>query len=96
MQHRLPGWPQTSAGLWKKTVTENFTSDPSSNAMNYVKFTVVMAAAVALKQCLEYRVSSPKRLMAFIGGNYLARVLSDDDPKDSPKLKGQDKVLETY
>ena len=63
MQHRLPGWPQASAGLWQKTVTENFTADQSSNAMNYVKFTVVMAAAVALKQCLEYRVSSLKRLM---------------------------------
>ena len=30
----------------KKVVKENFTSDPSSNAMNYVKFTVVMAAAL--------------------------------------------------
>ena len=64
MQHRLLGWPQASAGLRKKkTVKENFIADPSSNAMNYVKFTVVMAAAVALKEYLEYRVSSPKRLM---------------------------------
>ena len=64
MQHRLLGWPQASAGLRKKkTVKENFTADPSSNAMNYVKFTVVMAAAVSLKEYLEYRVSSPKRLM---------------------------------
>ena len=47
----------------KKTVKENFIADPSSNAMNYVKFTVVMAPAVALKEYLEYRVSSPKRLM---------------------------------
>ena len=37
----------------KKAVKENFTSDPSSNAMNYVKFTVVMAAAIALTQYLE-------------------------------------------
>ena len=37
----------------KKAVKENFTSDPSSNAMNYVKFTVVMAAAIALTQSLE-------------------------------------------
>ena len=35
----------------KKAVKENFTSDPSSNAMNYVKF--VMAAAIALTQYLE-------------------------------------------
>jgi len=27
----------------KKAVKENFTSDPSSNAMNYVKLTAVMA-----------------------------------------------------
>jgi len=37
----------------KKAVKENFTSDPSSNAMNYVKFTAVMAASIALKQYLE-------------------------------------------
>ena len=33
----------------KKVVKENFTSDPSSSAMNYVKFTAV----IALKQYLE-------------------------------------------
>ena len=37
----------------KKAVKENFTSDPSSNAMNYVKFTAVMAGSIALKQYLE-------------------------------------------
>ena len=37
----------------KKVVKENFTSDPSSNAMNYVKFTTVMAGRIALKQYLE-------------------------------------------
>jgi len=37
----------------KKVVEENFTSDPSSNAMNYVKFTAVMAGSIALKQYLE-------------------------------------------
>ena len=30
----------------KKTVKENFTADPSSNVMNYVKFTAVMAGAI--------------------------------------------------
>ena len=34
----------------KKAVKENFTSDPSSNAMNYVKLTAVMAGSIALKQ----------------------------------------------
>ena len=37
----------------KKTVKENFTADPSSNVMNYVKFTAVMAGSIALKQYLE-------------------------------------------
>ena len=37
----------------KKVVKENFTSDPSSSAMNYVKFTAVMAGSIALKQYLE-------------------------------------------
>jgi len=37
----------------KKVVKENFTSDPSNNAMNYVKFTATMAGSIALKQYLE-------------------------------------------
>ena len=37
----------------KKVVKENFTSDPSSSAMNYVKFTAVVAGSIALKQYLE-------------------------------------------
>jgi len=37
----------------KKVVKENFTSDPSSCTMNYVKLTAVMAGSIALKQYLE-------------------------------------------
>ena len=37
----------------KKVVKENFTSDPSSSAMNYVKFSIVMAGSIALRQYLE-------------------------------------------
>ena len=37
----------------KKATKENFTSDPSSNVMNYAKFTAVMAASIALKKYLE-------------------------------------------
>ena len=37
----------------KKVVNENFTSDPSSSAMYYVKFTAVMAGSIALKKYLE-------------------------------------------
>ena len=37
----------------KKVVKENFTFDPSSSAMNYVKFTAVVAGCIALKEYLE-------------------------------------------
>ena len=37
----------------KKIAKENFTPDPSSNVMNYVKFTAAMAASIALKKYLE-------------------------------------------
>ena len=37
----------------KKALKENLTSDPSSNIMNYVKFTAVMAGAIAAKKYLE-------------------------------------------
>ena len=37
----------------KKTLKENVTSDPSSSVMNYVKFTAVMAGAIAAKKYLE-------------------------------------------
>ena len=37
----------------KKVVKENFTSDPTSNVMNYVKFTAVMAGSIALKKYLD-------------------------------------------
>ena len=37
----------------KKVAKENFTSDPSSNMMNYAKFTAAMAGSIALKQYLE-------------------------------------------
>lgn len=33
----------------KKVVKENFTCDPSVSAMNYVKFTTIMADSIALK-----------------------------------------------
>ena len=37
----------------KNATKENFTSDPSSNVMNYAKFTAAMAASIALKKYLE-------------------------------------------
>ena len=44
-----------AAGLcWieKKVIKELMTSDPSSNLMNYVKFTFVMAGLIALEKYL--------------------------------------------
>ena len=37
----------------KKVAKEDLTSDPSSDIMNYVKFTVVMTGAIAAKKYLE-------------------------------------------
>ena len=37
----------------KKVVKENFTTDPSSNFMNYAKFTAVMIGSIAMKKYLE-------------------------------------------
>ena len=37
----------------KKVAKENFTSDPSSSPMNYVKFTAIMAGSIALEKYLE-------------------------------------------
>ena len=37
----------------KKVIKENLTPDPSSNIMNYAKFTVVMTGSIALKKYLE-------------------------------------------
>ena len=37
----------------KKVLKENVTADPSANAMNYLKSTAVMAAAIALRDYLE-------------------------------------------
>lgn len=54
-----------SAGLdWasKKIVKENLTADPSGSAMNYVKFTIVMSAAITLKQHLDDQKTLPQNV----------------------------------
>ena len=40
-------------GWISKKVVIDFINDPSSNVMNYAKFTAVMAASIALKNYLE-------------------------------------------
>ena len=37
----------------RKIIKEDLTKDPSASAMNYVKFTAVMAGSIALKKYLE-------------------------------------------
>ena len=49
----LTGFVAGIGWVAKKVVKENMTSDPSSNVMNYAKFTAVMAGSMALKQYLE-------------------------------------------
>ena len=49
----LTGLAASIGWVAKEAVKENFISDPSSNAMDYVKFTAVMARSIALKQYLE-------------------------------------------
>jgi len=43
----------------KKVLKEEVTANPSANVMNYVKFTAMMAASLALKQYLEDKKIPP-------------------------------------
>ena len=49
----LTGFAAGIGWIAKKLPKENFTSDSSSSAINYVKFTAAMAGSIALKQYLE-------------------------------------------
>ena len=49
----LTGFAAGIGWVPKKMVKENFTSDHSSSAMNYAKFTAVMAGSITLKQYLQ-------------------------------------------
>ena len=46
----------------KKILKENYLGDPSSNVMNYAKFTGVLAGSMALKTYLENQIILPKTL----------------------------------
>ena len=46
--------------LAKKVIKEQVTYDPSSNLMNYVKFTAVIAASLATKDYLEKKYILPR------------------------------------
>lgn len=49
----LTGFAAGIGWILKKVIKENFTSDPSSNIMNFAKFTAVIAAIIDLKQYFE-------------------------------------------
>ena len=53
MKIQLTGLVAGIGWVSKKVLKENLTSDPSSNVMNYAKFTAVMAGSLALKRYLE-------------------------------------------
>lgn len=55
----LSGLAAGISWITKNVVEETFTSDPSSNVMNYVKFPAVMAGSIALKQYLENKKILP-------------------------------------
>ena len=46
----------------KKILKEKFLGDPSSNVMNYVKFTAVLAGSMALETYLENQKIIPKSI----------------------------------
>lgn len=55
----LTGLTTSIGWIAKKVVKENFTPDPSNNAMKYAKFTAVMAGCITLKQYLEEKILPP-------------------------------------
>lgn len=48
----LTGFVAARGWASRKIIKENFSSDPSMSAMNYVKFTAALAASIALKDYL--------------------------------------------
>ena len=48
----LTGFAAGIGWATKKILKEDFTSDPSSNLMNYFQFTIVMTGSIALKNYL--------------------------------------------
>ena len=56
-------WLTAGVGyLAKKILNENFLGDPSSNVMNYAKFTGVLAGSMAMKTYLEEQKILPKSI----------------------------------
>ena len=57
------GWVNSWSRLFgEKILKENFLGDPSSNVVNYAKFTGVLAGSMALKTYLEDQKILPKSI----------------------------------
>ena len=55
----LTGLAAGVSWISRNVVKENFTADPSSDVMNYVKFTAVMAGSATLKNYLKHQKILP-------------------------------------
>ena len=94
----------------KKILNEHFLGDPSSNVMNYAKFTGVLAGSMAMKTLWKirkyfqnlFKMASIAIMLGgavlnastFIGGSYLAKYLSGT--KTDQERRRHDKALEKY
>ena len=58
----LAGLTAAVGYLAKKILNEHFLGDPSSNVMNYAKFTGVLAGSMAMKTYLEDQKILPKSI----------------------------------
>ena len=103
MTQRLPVWIVGIVRVEKKTVKGNFTADANSNVMNYVKFTIVMVAAIGLKEYLEDQNILPKSVWDYIYCCvFLAAIISPvislamTQRPLSKKKKRHDNGLEAY
>ena len=50
--------------IGRKIIKEDLTKDPSANAMNYVKFTAVMAGSIALKKVSRGSEDTPDQYVS--------------------------------
>ena len=73
----LTGFTAGIGWVAKKVLKENFTSDPSSSAMNYAKFSAVMAGSIALKQYLEDQKILPDKYWKLIGKMRLLHIYTN-------------------
>jgi len=94
----LTGLAAGIAWASKKVLKENVTADPSTNVMNYVKFTAVMAGSIALRDYLEKQKIlhtfllevAKEHLLSFsdLEKKYFENFFDADDKLDSASVEG--------